>query len=211
MTLTLTLKLKIAFFTLCCLQGHCISQVHLVSLSNNPVAGNINWIYFITIQMCVSVLWCARLLCCNLVPDPLTDAMAVISKDKTCKSEVCYPGTCNYMSRVTKMTLRVILTKMLVFLFFWIHINLRLICQILRRIIVKISFLWGLEHGIYVAASCAANVIPWYIRNERQNFTAVIIPPRNEVRGGYTGITPSVCLSVCPSVDAWLGKMVTCA
>ena len=36
--------------------------------------------------------------------------------------------------------------------------------------------------------------------------------PRNEVRGGYTGITLSVCLSVrlsvCPSVDARLGKMV---
>ena len=26
--------------------------------------------------------------------------------------------------------------------------------------------------------------------------------PRNEVRGGYTGITLSVRLSVCPSVDA---------
>ena len=39
--------------------------------------------------------------------------------------------------------------------------------------------------------------------------------PRNEVRGGYTGITlsvrPSVCLSVCPSVDARLGKMVSSA
>ena len=39
--------------------------------------------------------------------------------------------------------------------------------------------------------------------------------PRNKVRGGYTGITlsvrPSVCLSVRLSVDAWLGKMVSCA
>ena len=32
--------------------------------------------------------------------------------------------------------------------------------------------------------------------------------PRNEVRGG---ILESPRPSVCPSVDAWLGKMVTCA
>ena len=42
----------------------------------------------------------------------------------------------------------------------------------------------------------------------------VIIPPRNEVRGGYTGFTlfvcPSVCLSVRPSVRPWVGvRMIT--
>ena len=35
-----------------------------------------------------------------------------------------------------------------------------------------------------------------------------LLYPRNEVKGlFYTGITLSVRLSVCPSVDAWLGKL----
>ena len=40
--------------------------------------------------------------------------------------------------------------------------------------------------------------------SKREWISTVIIPPPNEVGGGYTGFTlsvcPSVCLSVCPSV-----------
>ena len=31
-------------------------------------------------------------------------------------------------------------------------------------------------------------------------YFAVIIPPHNEIVGGYIGFTPSVCPSVCPSI-----------
>ena len=50
-------------------------------------------------------------------------------------------------------------------------IILRLICENLSRIAVKISFLWGREHGLYAEASFAASVSSQYLRNNMQNFT----------------------------------------
>ena len=44
-----------------------------------------------------------------------------------------------------------------------------------------------------------------------EDFFISYYTPRNEVRGGYTGITLSVRPSVCPSVDSRLGKMVSSA
>ena len=51
----------------------------------------------------------------------------------------------------------------------------RIICENLSTIAVKISFLWGREHGVYVEASFAASVTSRYLRNDRQNFTSVIL------------------------------------
>ena len=54
-------------------------------------------------------------------------------------------------------------------------IILRLICENLSSIAVKISSLWGREHGVYAEASCAASVTSRYLRNIMQNFTSVIL------------------------------------
>ena len=52
-------------------------------------------------------------------------------------------------------------------------IILRLICENLSSIAVKISFLWGCEHCVYAEASFAASVSSWYLRSDMQNFTSV--------------------------------------
>ena len=55
------------------------------------------------------------------------------------------------------------------------HIILRLICESLRRIAVKISFLWCRKHCVYAAVSFAAVVTLWYLSNVMQNYTSVIL------------------------------------
>ena len=55
------------------------------------------------------------------------------------------------------------------------NIVLRLICESLRRIAVKISFLWGHKHGVYAAASFATSVTSWYSHNGIQDFISVIV------------------------------------
>ena len=55
------------------------------------------------------------------------------------------------------------------------HIILRLICENLSIIAVKISFLWGRIHCVYAAASFAAIVTSCYLRNDIQNFTVIIL------------------------------------
>ena len=52
-------------------------------------------------------------------------------------------------------------------------IILRLMCENLSSIAVKISFLWGREHGVYAEASFVASVT--YLGNNVQNFTSVIL------------------------------------
>ena len=54
------------------------------------------------------------------------------------------------------------------------YINLRLICENLSRIAVKLIFLWGCEHGVYATASFAANVTSWFLRNSMHSFPPVI-------------------------------------
>ena len=54
-------------------------------------------------------------------------------------------------------------------------IILRLICENLSSLAVKISFLWGPEHGVYAEDSFAANVTSRYFRNDMQNFTSIIL------------------------------------
>ena len=55
------------------------------------------------------------------------------------------------------------------------YIILRWICEILSRIAVKISFLWGCKHGVYAIASFTASVTSWYLPNGLQNFTSFIL------------------------------------
>ena len=55
------------------------------------------------------------------------------------------------------------------------HIISRLICEILSRIAVKISFLWGRKHCVYAAVSFAAIVASSYLRNDMQNCTCIIL------------------------------------
>ena len=50
-----------------------------------------------------------------------------------------------------------------------------MICEILSRITVKISFLWGPKHDVYATAAFAASATLWYIRYDMQNFTSVIL------------------------------------
>ena len=52
------------------------------------------------------------------------------------------------------------------------YIILRLICEILSRPAVKISFLWGLKHIVYSAASFSASVTSSFLRNDMPNFTS---------------------------------------
>ena len=54
-------------------------------------------------------------------------------------------------------------------------IILRLICENLSSIAVKISFLWGCEHCVYAEASFAASVSLRYLRDDMQNITSVIL------------------------------------
>ena len=54
-------------------------------------------------------------------------------------------------------------------------IILRLICENLSSIAVKISFLWGYEHCVYAEVSFAASVTSRYLRNDMQNITSVIL------------------------------------
>ena len=54
-------------------------------------------------------------------------------------------------------------------------IILRLICENLSSIAVKISFLWGLEHSVYAEDSFAASVTSRYLPNDMQHFTSVIL------------------------------------
>ena len=54
-------------------------------------------------------------------------------------------------------------------------IILRLICENLSSIAVKISFLWGRIHGVYAEASFTASDTSLYLRNDMQNFTFVIL------------------------------------
>ena len=68
----------------------------------------------------------------------------------------------------------IILIKMLIFIF-WIYIIFRLICDILSRLAVKISFLWSWKHrySVYATAPIVSSVTLWYLRNNMQNFTSV--------------------------------------
>ena len=54
-------------------------------------------------------------------------------------------------------------------------IILRLICEKLSSIAVKISFLWRCEHCLYPEAPFAASDTSRYLRNDMQNFTSVIL------------------------------------
>ena len=54
-------------------------------------------------------------------------------------------------------------------------IILRLICENLSCIAVKISFLLGREHSVYAEASFAASVVSRNSRNDMQDFTSVIL------------------------------------
>ena len=54
-------------------------------------------------------------------------------------------------------------------------IILRLICENLSSIAVKISFLWGRNHGVYTEASFTPSDTSLYLRNDMQNFTFVIL------------------------------------
>ena len=55
------------------------------------------------------------------------------------------------------------------------YVILRLICENLSRIAVKISFLWGREYDVYATASFAESATSWYLRNGMQNITPVIL------------------------------------
>ena len=52
-------------------------------------------------------------------------------------------------------------------------IILRLICENLSCIAVKISFLWGREHFVYAEAAFATSFTSRYLRNDMQNFTSI--------------------------------------
>ena len=79
-------------------------------------------------------------------------------------------------SRHAKRVLRVILIKMLIFLFSeCVSLILRLICEILSKIAVKISFLWGCKLCVYAVSSFVATDTSWYLRNDMQNRTSVIL------------------------------------
>ena len=54
-------------------------------------------------------------------------------------------------------------------------IILRLICEKLSSIAVKISILWGCEHCVYAETSFAASVTSRYLCNDMQNFTSIIL------------------------------------
>ena len=54
-------------------------------------------------------------------------------------------------------------------------IILRLICENLSSIAVKISFLWGREHCVYAETSFAASVSSRYLHNDMKIFTSVIL------------------------------------
>ena len=54
-------------------------------------------------------------------------------------------------------------------------IILRLICENLSCMAVKISYLWGCEHCVYAEVSFAASATSRYQRNDMQNFTSVIL------------------------------------
>ena len=54
-------------------------------------------------------------------------------------------------------------------------IVLRLVCEILSRIAVKISFLWVSTHSVYAEASFSANVTSWCSRNDTQIFISVYL------------------------------------
>ena len=53
------------------------------------------------------------------------------------------------------------------------YIILRLVCE--NLIAVKLSFLWGPKYGVYAAASFSVSVTAWYLSNDTQNFTYVIL------------------------------------
>ena len=55
------------------------------------------------------------------------------------------------------------------------YIILRLVCETFSRIAVTISFILGHKHGVYAAASFAANVTSWCSRNDKKNFTSVFL------------------------------------
>ena len=55
------------------------------------------------------------------------------------------------------------------------HIILRLVCEKLSGIAVKIGFLWGRILCVYAAASFAAIVTSSYLRNDIYNFTSIIL------------------------------------
>ena len=79
------------------------------------------------------------------------------------------------------------------------YIILRLVCETLCRIAVKISFLAGHKHGVYPAASFSENML-WCSRNNMQIFTSVsyIIFIAQWLSGGNSeilhGCTPSETL-----------------
>ena len=57
----------------------------------------------------------------------------------------------------------------------FMYIIWRLICEILSRIAVIMSFLWGPKDCVYAAVSFATSVTSWYLRNNMQNFTSVYL------------------------------------
>ena len=55
------------------------------------------------------------------------------------------------------------------------YIILRLSCENMRKIAVKISFLWGREHGVDEAVLFAESVTSWCLSNDMHNFTSIIL------------------------------------
>ena len=71
-------------------------------------------------------------------------------------------------------TLRVF-WSILNFYVFWMYFMLRLISENLSTLAVKISFLLGRKHGVCTAQSFVTSVMLWYIRNNMQKFTSIIL------------------------------------
>ena len=70
-----------------------------------------------------------------------------------------------------KRALSIILIKMFILL---LSIILRLICENLSKIAVKISFLWDPKDCVYAAALFIATITLWYLHNDIKKFTSVI-------------------------------------
>ena len=83
------------------------------------------------------------------------------------------------MSRVTQKGFFGYFLSKRLFSIFWMYIIKGFVCEKFSTIAVKISFLWGLKHSAYAAASSSANVTPWCSRSYTQIFTSVILYMRS--------------------------------
>ena len=61
------------------------------------------------------------------------------------------------------------------FYVFCIYIILRLICDTLSKIAVKISFPRGPQHDVYASGAFSVSVTSWYLHKDMQNFASVIL------------------------------------